>query len=167
VFRKTYRIYLIFKKSTASMSGSTVAAYGRAKTLDQQDLGHYTTKSIIMPNPLIFKCEWESIEQKKDKKKKEKSNEKEKNVRKKREKPVRASRLWVQLCVHIVRKFNNITVLKVLVLSLYNSVLNTCARKRRRYDVPAKTRKRMKTCVCNSPSCVTWSVSRICRQYRI
>lgn len=49
------------------MSGSTAAAYGRAKALDQQDLGHYITKSIIMPNPLIFKYEWESIEQKKDK----------------------------------------------------------------------------------------------------
>lgn len=56
---------------TVSMSGNTVAAYGRAKALDQQDLGHYITKSIIMPNPLIFKCEWESIEQKKDRKKKE------------------------------------------------------------------------------------------------
>lgn len=59
---------------TVSMSGSTVAAYGRAKALDQQDLGHYITKSIIMPNPLIFKCEWESIEQKKDKNKKKQRN---------------------------------------------------------------------------------------------
>ena len=65
------------------MSGSTAAAYGRAKALDQQDLGHYTTKSIIMPNPLIFKCEWESIEQKNDRKKK-KFNEKEKKKWKKK-----------------------------------------------------------------------------------
>lgn len=39
----------------------------------------------------------------------------------------------------LYERFNNITVLKVLVLSLYNSVLNTCARdshKRRRRDVP-------------------------------
>lgn len=87
------------------MSGSTVAAYGRAKALDQQDLGHYTTKSIIMPNPLIFKCEWESIEQKKDKEKKRNlTKKKKKHEGKNREKPVRASRLWVQLCVHIVRK---------------------------------------------------------------
>jgi hypothetical protein len=50
------------------MSGSTATAYGRVKALDQQDLGHYITKSIIMPNLLIFKCEWESIEQKKERK---------------------------------------------------------------------------------------------------
>lgn len=103
--RHTVSIFLKNVQHTASMSGSTAAAYGRAKTLDQQDLGHYITKSIIMPNPLIFKCEWESIEQKKDKKKKRRNlTKKKKNVRKKREKPVRASRLWVQLCVHIVRK---------------------------------------------------------------
>lgn len=52
------RIYLFkyFIKKRA-MSGNTATAYGRAKALDQQDLGHYITKSIIMPNPLIFKCE--------------------------------------------------------------------------------------------------------------
>lgn len=65
------------------MSGNTATAYGWAKALDQQDLGHYTTKSIIMPNPLIFKCEWESIEQKNDRKKK-KSNEKEKKEKEKK-----------------------------------------------------------------------------------
>lgn len=102
----THTVSIFYKRKNVqhtSMSGSTVAAYGRAKALDQQDLGHYITKSIIMPNPLIFKCEWESIEQKKNKEKK-KSNEKEKNIRKNHEKPVHASRLWVQLCVHIVRK---------------------------------------------------------------
>lgn len=64
------------------MSGSTATAYGRAKALDQQDLGHYITKSIIMPNPLIFKCEWESIEQKKERKK----NRKKRNLMEKRKK---------------------------------------------------------------------------------
>ena len=32
--------------------------------LDQQDLGHYTTREYYHAQPLIFKCEWESIEQK-------------------------------------------------------------------------------------------------------
>lgn len=50
IFYKRKNLYI-------DVPGSTVAAYGRAKALDQQDLGHYTTKSIIMPNPLIFKCE--------------------------------------------------------------------------------------------------------------
>lgn len=123
------------------MSGSTVAAYGRAKALDQQDLGHYTTKSIIMPNPLIFKCEWESIEQKKDKGKKKKSNEKgKKNMREKTARNQCAPLVCGFNFVYILyERFNNITMLKVLVLSLYNSVLNTRARdsrKRRRRDAP-------------------------------
>lgn len=101
---------------TVSMSGSTVAAYGRAKALDQQDLGHYITKSIIMPNPLIFKCEWESIEQKKDKnKKKQKSNEKKKNMRKKpRKTSARLSFVGSTLCTYCTKD-----------LILYNYVEST------------------------------------------
>lgn len=58
---RRYAVSIFYKRKNVqnveSMSGSTATAYGRAKALDQQDLGHYTTKSIIMPNPLIFKCE--------------------------------------------------------------------------------------------------------------
>lgn len=50
----------------------------------------------------------------------------------------------------LYERFNNITMLKVLVLSLYNSVLNIyCAhdsRKRRRHDAPMITGKRTKMC---------------------
>lgn len=138
------------------MSGSTAAAYGRAKALDQQDLGHYITKSIIMPNPLIFKCEWESIEQKKDKKKKKRNlTRKRKKIWGKNAKNQCAPFVCGFNFVYILyERFNNITMLKVLVLSLYNSVLNTCSRdsrKRRRNDAPTKiTRKRTKTCVRNN-----------------
>lgn len=46
------------RKKCASMSGSTAAAYGRAKALDQQDLGHYIYyKEYYHAQPLIFKCE--------------------------------------------------------------------------------------------------------------
>lgn len=108
------------------MSENTATAYGRAKALDQQDLGHYTTKSIIMPNPLIFKCEWESIEQKNDRKKK-KSNEKEKNEKKNAKISTLLSFVGSTLCTYCTKSLI-ITMLKVLVLSLYNSVLYTRAR---------------------------------------
>lgn len=35
--------------------------------LDQQDLGHYTTREYYHAQPFIFKCEWESIESKRKK----------------------------------------------------------------------------------------------------
>jgi hypothetical protein len=64
----------------------------------------------------------------KERKKNKKRNlMKKKKKRKKTQKPVRASRLWVQLCCTYCTKRLIITLLKVLVLSLYNSVLNICA----------------------------------------
>lgn len=107
------------KKKRASMSGNTATAYGRAKALDQQDLGHYTTKSIIMPNPLIFKCEWESIEQKNDRKKRNLTKKKKKE---KKTQKTRLSFVGSTLCTYCTKSLI-ITMLKVLVLSLYNSVL--------------------------------------------
>lgn len=105
-----------FIKKRASMSGNTATACGKAKALDQQDLGHYTTKSIIMPNLLIFKCEWESIEKKDDRKKRNltKKKKNEKNAKS----STRLSFVGLTLCTYCTKSLI-ITMLKVLVLCLY------------------------------------------------
>lgn len=74
-------------------------------------------KEYYHAQPLIFKCEWESIEQKKERnvrKEKQKKNKKfnEKKESGKRKCKTRASRLWVQLCTYCTKSLI-ITTLKI------------------------------------------------------